>query len=271
MTPKELKDKVKEYTANLVEAVKTGSDEAREYLAFAARIHRYSFGNILMIWAARPQATMVAGFHQWRKMGRHVKKGEKGIPIFAPMRVKKKAIEDEDETPEETRIYFRVVYVWDVSQTKGDPLPEQPDIRAVVGNLGENIVEALETAIADKGIAIIYKSLREALGFSKGGVIEIEETLSLEERFSVLVHEFAHELLHKQKTLGKKVKEMEAESVAGVVCSHFGLKTAAPTYLGLHRVEEADIIASLERIVATATQVIQGINENMPLEFKKAA
>ena len=94
------------------------------YLAVMGRFHQYSWGNALLIASQRPAATRVAGFQTWRKLGRHVRKGEKGIMILAPVVVKKR-VDTEDGEDEQTRVFgFRAAYVFDQSQTDGDPLPE---------------------------------------------------------------------------------------------------------------------------------------------------
>src|SRR5436853_3032554 len=105
------------------------SESLKMYLDAMGRFHRYSWGNVLLISSQRPDATQVAGFHTWHDLGRWVKKGEKGIMIFAPMLVKQKdpatagrAASKPDEVFRLTG--FRTAYVFDASQTEGRPLPE---------------------------------------------------------------------------------------------------------------------------------------------------
>ena len=108
--------KVKEYHEKLVEGVRKvlESKEFKEFLPFSARFHRYSFGNTLLIWCQRPEATRVAGMKAWNFMGRYVKKGEKGIAIFAPLLKKFKENGPEADKKVEKLIGFRAVYVWDI-------------------------------------------------------------------------------------------------------------------------------------------------------------
>ncbi|HDZ24324.1 MAG TPA: DUF1738 domain-containing protein [Desulfobacteraceae bacterium] len=267
----------REYTAELVEAVKNEKNDARllEYFEFCSRFHNYSFQNRILIWLSRPDATFVAGFKAWQKMGRFVKKGEKGIPIFAPMMIKVKkgeewdpefvAVTEESSRPEDEILRFKVVYVWDVSQTDGDPLPENPDVMSVKGELDGELLPALEEVVRAEGIGLNY--VNEVLGggaagVSKKGRIDILSSLDTRQRFSVLAHELAHEMLHGpqlRRRLTKKVKELEAEATAYVISRHFDLDTKAPTYLACYRVEEVDIMASLDRIVSTASKIIRGI------------
>ena len=267
MKAAELTKKCREITAELVQAVKKANNDEQilNYLDFCSRFHNYSLHNRFLIWAFKPDATFVAGFRTWAKMGRHVKKGEKGIPIFAPMTVKvRKQEPEQDEEVEEQAEYqqpevvirFKVVYVWDVSQTEGDPLPEAPDVMAMRGD-ASSLLPALEDTVKAKGIELAYvEDLGKAAGVSSKGKIEILSSLDTAQRFSVLAHEFAHELLHghwERVNLSRKVKELEAEATAYVVLRHFGLKCKAPQYLALYRVEEVDIMGSLDRIVSTAS------------------
>jgi len=293
MKTAELNSICREYIADLVEAVKNEKDDKRllDYFEFCSRFHNYSFQNRILIWICRPDATFVAGFKAWQKMGRSVKKGEKGIPIFAPMRIKVRkgeewdpeAVEVADESrlgrdrPEDEILRFRVVYVWDVSQTEGDPLPESPDVMSVEGELG-GMLAAFETVVAGHGIKLEYVDalpIATASGMSTGGTVKILATMKDGEKFHVLGHELAHELLHgpqQRMKLPKKVKELEAEATAFIVSRHFGLDTKAPTYLALYRVEEVDIMASLDRIVSTASRIIRGIvKQQIEESIKKAA
>ncbi len=289
MKAADLKKKCTEMVAQLIAAVKTEMNDSKilEYLEFCSRFHNYSFHNRLLIWMHRPNATLVAGFKTWAKMGRYVKKSEKGIPILAPMTIKVRKEQDEREDQDmddileqdhqpEVITRFKVVYVFDVSQTDGDPLPEAPDITAVSGD-ASRLLPALERIVQSQGIGLSYvESLpRDTLGISKKGRIDILVSLDTAQRFSVLVHEFAHELLHgswERANLLKKVKELEAEATAYVVLKHFGLKGKAPQYLALYRVEEVDIMASLDRIVSTASRIIGGLEQfHSEPEQKKAA
>ena len=110
----------------LSQALEAGhSERLREYLAAMARFHRYSLHNVMLIASQRPDATHVAGFQTWKQLGRFVKKGAKGILILAPIVLRKEAESDNrEEETERTIIRFRAVYVFDVADTDGTPLPE---------------------------------------------------------------------------------------------------------------------------------------------------
>lgn len=281
MKTSELKRMCEEYANDLMAAVadEKNNETVLGYLAFCSRFHRYSRYNRLIIWVHKPDATFVAGFKAWQKMGRFVKKGEKGIPVFAPMRIRKKADKDPDDgdrdEDKEKNLYFKVVYVWDVSQTDGEALPETPDWLNIQGDPGE-LLQSIESLIADFGIRLeTVDTLGNAAGVSGMGHIQVISSLEENERISVLCHELAHELLHglqERMGLSKKVKELEAESTAYIVCRHFGLLDAgASVYLSCYRVEEIDIMASLDRIVSTASRIISGIEKPDNREFEKAA
>lgn len=218
--------------ANLAAALKQGKSESlTAYLTAMARFHRYSCGNVMLIISQRPSASRVAGFRTWRKLGRHVRQGEKGIAIIAPMDIRDS---DRDSGDEDGRIVrFKSAYVFDISQTDGEPLPEIPDAG---GNPG-GYTERLKQAIAGRGIDLTYagqfeaiKELGNADGASLGGKIIIRDDLTPANEFTVLVHELAHEMMHRDnehKVLLMTVRETEAEAVAFVVGKDETLRTAS--------------------------------------------
>ena len=287
MKSSELRKTYEGYLETLIEEIKNeeSNETIIDYFNFCSRFHKYSFHNRILIWLFRPDATLVAGFRAWQKFNRKVKKGEKGIPIFAPIRVKRKRDPKPDERgiveemegdvkqeEDRTVTFFKVVYVWDVSQTEGEPIPETPDALSVIGDAG-SILPLLEGYTSSCNIRLDYVGdLGGAQGVSKVGQISVLESLTNEERFHVLAHELAHELLHGREErlrLSKKLTETEAEAVAYIVCRHFDLETKSPTYLATYKAEDVDIRTSLDRIVSTASKVIQGIET--PEQQKKAA
>jgi hypothetical protein len=246
----------------LTAALQAGkSEQLTHYLALMGRFHRYSFGNLLLIVSQRPDATHVAGFNTWRQMGRFVKKGEKGILIIAPMTIRPRA-EDKGDDQAETKqtrpiLRFRGVYVFDIAQTDGDPLPEPAQVN---GDPGEATAR-LRASIANHGITIDNDDLPPGTdGVSRGGRISIRPGLSPAQEFSVLVHELAHELLHRgeDRPKSKTVRETEAEAVAFVVCTAIGLETgtASSDYIQLYQGDVETLTASLDRIQRTAATII---------------
>ena len=126
MKREEVSELVERGIRELNEALAAGkSDRLQQYLDVMARFPRYSFNNCILIAVQFPQARIVQGFHAWKKLGRSVKKGEKGIGIIAPMIGRKKDEEGQaDDSTGKTIFGFKVVHVFDVSQTEGDELPE---------------------------------------------------------------------------------------------------------------------------------------------------
>lgn len=247
----------------LADALKDGrSEELTRYLAMLARFHKYSFGNVMLILSQKPDATHVAGFNTWKQLGRFVKKGEKGIVIIAPMLIRKQDEQASENDKPESMLRFRGVYVFDVSQTDGQPLPEPS---AVNGDPGRHI-DRLRSVIAERGITIDNDDLPiGADGVSRGGRISIRSGLAPAQEFSVTVHEFAHELLHRgdDRPASKTVRETEAEAVAFVVCQAIGLETgsAASDYIQLYDGETETLAASLDRIQKTAAEIIAVLHD----------
>ncbi len=248
----------------LASAIERGeSEQLRAYLAMLARFHRYSVGNVLLIGMQRPGATRVAGVRAWNKLGRHVKQGEKGIRIYAPIVWRKKSEEKPEGKGEDTEelVRFRSVCVFDVAQTEGKPLPEFAQAR---GEPGEYTGRLLAFA-AEQGITVEFSdALVSAHGMSTGGRIIVKNGLSPAETFSVLAHELAHELLHRDEDelLSRTVRETEAEAVAFVVCQAVGLEAtnAAADYIQLYLGSKETLLESLQRI-REAVEIIEAITE----------
>jgi antirestriction protein ArdC len=256
---------------SLNEALRAGhSDSLKRFLSVLARFHNYSFQNALLIALQRPQATQVAGFHTWKKLGRFVKKGEHGISILAPMLARKK--KDTAETVsdcEEPRIRgFKIAHVFDVGQTDGKPLPE---FASASGEPGQWL-SALELALGKAGITLLSDYIfGGALGCSTGGCIIVRPDLDATERFAVLVHEWAHEILH-QKTRGdrattRKVRETEAEAVAFIVCRACGIDSTVRSadYIQLYRGVPATLQASLTYLHQAAGEILAALNHHHDL------
>jgi hypothetical protein len=264
---------------DLAEALKQGKSETLiRYLDTMSRFHKYSFGNCMLIALQRPDATLVAGFHRWRELHRWVKKGESGIAILAPMVVGKKAKDDEvgdDRERKEARtlLGFRVVYIFDVSQTEGKELPEFAKTK---GDPGENLAR-LENIVRSKGIDLAYEEhLGGALGKSEGGKITLLSSLSKVEAFTTLVHELAHELLHRgdrRKETTKVVRETEAEAVAYVVAKSIGLdpSTQSSDYIQLYSGDDQLLLQSLELIRKVTADILAELESPVEEEVAHVA
>ena len=244
-----LRDKITQHIQELAEATDQArmSQAMQDYLSFSARFHRYSLHNQWLIWLAVPDATQVAGFCKWKEMGRFVKKGEKGIPILAPI-IRK------DDDGEKDIVGFRVVYVFDISQTDGETLPEPPEWRSPEKH--QVLLERLFGYCGQENIQITLRELPgDVQGVSKGGEIE----LSPDAGTKTLIHEIAHELMHKdgEGPGAPALRELEAESVAYVVAKHFGIGNLnSPNYTALWGGDATTILGHLDRIRETASQII---------------
>jgi antirestriction protein ArdC len=258
------KDIIAANVKSLIEQLEAGhSDALTAYLDAMSRFHNYSFGNILEIARQRPTATRVAGLYAWNQLGRKVKKGEKGIRILAPIvGIKRKKDEEakKDITTQNTRVLvgFRNAYVFDVEQTDG---AELPTMREIHGTVGENR-DRLLSFIEKQGIELVFTDkIAPALGVSYGGRIAILPGQSEAEEFSTLVHELAHEMLHKAErrtTTTKVVKETEAEAVAFVIGKAVGLETgsASADYIQLYHGNASLLAESLEVIQKTSGVIL---------------
>ena len=266
----------------------------RAYLTAQARFHRYSFRNLLLILEQSPNATRVAGFHDWLKHSRCVRKSEKGIAILAPMKWQK---HDKDTGETTSGIGgFRVVYVFDIAQTDGEPLPERPQVHFTDGSsdhaaiLTQTLTESLKRA----GIPVLIQDLEPGHFGSFNRVtktITISSNLGDVQRFSTLVHESAHATLHAhpQQSLdptpapnglgslpiedavrAKALKEFEAESVACVVLEHFGVDTleCSAGYLASYGATPEHLVKIGARVQACASQIIEAIEEGSRTEVQ---
>src|ERR1700732_4974843 len=231
MNSENIKKITNEAIGQLVAALNQGRSETlTQYLAAIGRFHRYSLRNVMLVASQKPTATYVAGFHTWHKLGRFVKKGEKGILILAPIVRRKSESKEQTETDESsTAVGFRAAYVFDISQTDGQELPE-------IGNVNGDPREyhdRLGKFVTDQGILLQYsEDIAPARGTSTGGKITLLPGQTLAEEFATLAHEVAHELMHRDERRASTSKrsretEAEAEAVAFVVCQAIGLETGS--------------------------------------------
>jgi antirestriction protein ArdC len=233
------------------------SDTLGAYLETMARFPQYSLHNAMLIAMQRPHARRVAGFHAWRQLGRHVKRGEKGISILAPIVIRQ---ETDDQDEDETIFAFKAAYVFDVEQTQGKELPE---FARPQGDPGRYLDE-LRQFVRESGITLEYsEGLGSTFGLSASGKIILQTGLSPGEEFSVLVHELAHEMLHQAsgEVTNRTVKETEAEAVAFVVSEAIGLdsQTASSDYIQLYDGDKNVLMESLHRIHGVAAEILGSI------------
>lgn len=272
------------------------SDNYKNYLNTMSKFHNYSINNTLLIARQNPDATLVAGFKSWEKnFGRHVKKGEKGIKILAPSPYKKKVLVElvdpvsreimldinGNPVKEETEVNmtaYRIVSVFDVSQTEGNPLP-QIGVAELTGNVDEYelFVEALKQSTS---VPISFENIS---GVAKGyynpvtASIAVKAGMPESQTVKTMIHEIAHSILHNDildeaEKKDRQTKEVEAESVAYTVCQHFGIDTSDYSFgyiAGWSSSKETEELKqSLETIQKTASGLINDIERIMP-QLKK--
>jgi hypothetical protein len=273
---------IKQGVDHLIRQLETGKSETlTAYLSAMAKFRRYSFANVLSILRACPSATHVAGIRTWNELGRFVKKGEKGIPILAPVvryRRKKESEAEENESEKGAAVLagFHIVFIFDYSQTTGTDLPKPATVSGEVGSYLDRLVEFVQR----QGIELEYNErIAPALGVSYGGKIALLPGQSKAETFTTLVHETSHEILHSMERRTKtttKVRETEAEAVAFVVGQAIGLEmgTAASDYILTYAGNVALLVESLEMIQHTSAVILDAIhpeNTAEPEQFAAAS
>lgn len=265
LTPQEkgeYKAKKKEQIGELFKQIDEGvkavfaSDRYKEYLRVMSKFTNYSAGNCILIMMQKPEASLVAGYGRWKELGRQVNKGEKGIHIIAPMPYKKQS-ENEDEE-EIVGIAFRAISVFDVSQTSGDALPDY--IHDLDGDLDLEQVTAVIDALREiTGVPIEFEDIP---GDTHGYYNQIEKRIAVQKGMSdvqtvkTAIHEAAHALLHDKDSELQTVqssrgeKEVQAESVAFIVASHFGLDTSEYSFPYIARWSDGKTLDQLNRVLA---------------------
>ena len=287
------KAEMEEITSKLEKGVKDIFDGAnyQQYLNFCAKLPRYSVNNQILIMMQKPDATMCQSFTNWKEVNRHVRKGEKGIRILAPAPYKMqkeqekvdasgKTILDKDgepvkETVEVTINAFKPVSTFDVSQTEGEPIPS-PGVDELTGS-----VEGYETLLAAiKEVVPVPISFEQIDSGAKGfyhleeNRIVVQEGMSEAQTVKTLLHEASHQALHSKEAMdsagekkSKNQKETEAESVAYVVCQHYGIDTSDYSfpYVATWSADKEvpELKASLDTIRRTASELIVKIDEKV--------
>jgi antirestriction protein ArdC len=238
------------------------SEGWRQALEMRSRLHSYSFFNVSLILAQKPDATLVAGFRRWLELGRYVRKGEKGIAILAPLLKK-----DKDKPNEMSLVGFRTAYVFDVSQTDGDELPLLPSPKLL-----EDDTSAIRHAISDleafahgEGFTVSYDlSHPRALGAYRPTfkTIALKPEMPALQTLKTLVHELAHALLHDLDD-ERHSAELEAESAAFLVCHELGLDTSSYSFAYLAGWTESleQLITAGERASRAADRILEVVED----------
>ena len=290
-----IEKQLKEISERLEQGVKEifTSERYTEYLNTMSKFHNYSFNNTLLITMQKPEATLVAGYHAWqKKFNRHVKRGEKGIQIIAPAPIREKQEIEKidpvtkepvigDDGQPETEIVemviprFRATTVFDVSQTEGEPIAEL-EVPELTGSVQfyDTFMQALQN------ISPVPIRMMNVEGDAKGYYHQTEKYIAIKEDMSNVqtmktgVHEVSHALLHDREVMDAEgvlkdqtTKEVEAESIAYIVCNHFGLDTSEYSFTYIASwCESRDmkaLKASMDTIRKTSAEIIENIEAQM--------
>ena len=285
-------DELHQITDKLEKGVKDvfQSDKYKQFLNVMAKFPRYSVNNTMLIMMQRPDAQLCQSFTGWKQMGRYVKKGEKGISILAPApyKIEREQIKLDDkgrpvfdadgepvkEKVEVTIRAFKVVKTFDLAQTDGKELPTIGP-NELVGSIDgyPKLLQALQE------ISPVPVSFELIDGGAKGYYnlenksIVIQDGMSEVQTIKTLLHEMAHQKLHDKDTvpeakdITRNGKEVEAESVAYVVCQHYGINTSDYSFSYVagwsEGKETPELKASLDKIRQTASEFIYQIDQRM--------
>ena len=304
LTSEKPAEKLKEITDRLEQGITElfDSERYREYLRVMSKFHNYSFNNTLLIAMQKPDASLVAGFSAWKNnFGRNVIKGQKGIKIIAPspykVKQEMKKIDPHTQQPiigkdgkpvtEEKEITipaYKVVSVFDVSQTEGRELPD-----IAVNELTGDVERYRDFFAALEKTSPVPIGFEQIPGSSHGYYhledkrIAIDEGMSEIQTLKTAIHEIAHAKLHdidlnapeneQQPRIDRRTREVEAESVAYTVCQHYGLDTSDYSFgyvAGWSSGRElSELKSSLETIRSAAAEIINSIDETLA-ELSKA-
>lgn len=290
------KEKLKALTERLEHGIQSvfESERYREYLSVMGRFHSYSMNNTILIMLQKPEASYVAGYKTWESLGRYVKKGEQGIQILVPCFYKNKkkeeveasdsdrkekgdAVSDADDKEKEAvkeqqeilHTYFRPAAIFDISQTEGNPLPElAPELQGRVPEY-KMLLEALkETAPVPIRFEAWEARKKGHYDLMKKEIV-IKVGMSEQQTIKTAIHETAHSILHADTRQVKDAAsmEVEAESIAYVVCQHYGLDTSEYSFGYLagwsSNKELPELKSSLQSIQQTSHELIEDIDRNL--------
>ena len=270
------KEEAQALTLQGLQALTDDPAQWRQWASTYAKFHTYSVGNVLMITQQQPQATRVAGFHVWQDLGRTVKKGERGIAIFAP--VTKRAADvpadsaglphsaEPGPEPGKERVItgFRVVYVFDIAQTEGPALtlPSVPLIH------GESFDRLWKQCVAQAPVPVTEKVLEEPglLGFyaPRSGTITIQQAQSSDQKLATLLHELGHYAGHppgeELRAVHRGTEEIVAEVTGFVLAEALGLDVREQSlhYTAMHA------LGDRQAVLDTMTAVGERVRELMP-------
>ena len=293
----------------ITDSIETGirelfqSDKYKQYLTTMSRFHKYSVNNTMLIYMQKPDASLVAGFNKWKdQFERNVKKGEKGIKIIAPTPYKKKIEEakldpdtkapildaDGNAVMEEKTIQipmYKVVSVFDVSQTAGKPLPE---LAANLTGDVQNYEVFMEALRRSSPVPIDFKPLppdTDGIFYYDRQAIDIREGMSEVQTVCAAVHEITHSKLHNYqkareqaaagdetalpvKRKSRETEEIEAESISYAVCAYYGIETGANSFGYLASWSKDKELSALRESLETINKTSSGLISDIDRHYR---
>ena len=267
---------IDEITEQLEQGVKAvfSCEQYKAYLDFASKFYDYSVNNTILIYMQMPSASYVAGYRAWQdKFKRQVRKGETGIRILAPVPHKhiEKVIDANGKEAEREIRYntYRAVSVFDISQTEGEEVPNP--VKALSGTVN-NYTELFERLKAVSPVPVGFEDITTG---AYGYYNRVENRIALrsgmpeQQTVKTLIHEISHSMLHsedgEEKEAGRGAKEVQAESVAYIVCNTLGLDTSDYSFgyiAGWSSDKEVkELVESMEVIKRTAAAIIAAVKE----------
>ena len=248
------------------------SDNFREFLLTMSKFHDYSIGNLMLIMLQKPEATRVAGYTTWKNLGRYVRKGEKGIAILAPCMPPKqtKVVDSEDEENNDESlveirpIYFRVVHVFDISQTQGRELPEVA-VPTLAGEADEGLFSSVLSLAKSQGLDVSFESRPQQnpdiKGTYSGKTIWVRSEESQAQQLKTLLHEMGHYYSEGVFRMPRRNAETIAESVAFTVGAHFGFDSGVRSfpYVALWAQDKKVLEQNLSDIRKVSTKIIDAL------------
>ena len=241
------------------------SESYQQYLQTAARFHTYSAGNVLLIMMQRPDATRVAGFKAWQRLGRQVRRGERAIRIFAPMVYRARDEDGEDDEQARRVAGFRTVSVFDVSQTDGDELPEFTFAERLEGDDDGGLFVRLAALAERNGLQVSRRpelARGDTNGYYTGSMIWVRPDVSARMAAKTMAHELGHHFAGHALGSCREAREITAESVAFVTLGHYGIDTGAYSfgYLLSWADDAAQLRERLGRVLELANTIIDGVD-----------
>ena len=295
----EKQEEMKELFKKIDDGVKAvfESDSYKECLRYMSKFTNYSAGNCILIMLQKPDASLVAAFGKWKQLGRSINKGEKGIAILAPMTFKNKELKEQPVVDQNVQkvfnadgsekkekvevdassVGFKKIYVFDVSQTNGEPVPEY--VHELNEEIEEEHVEALIEAVRNvTGLPVEFEDISSgAKGYYSCGEkrIAIKEGLGGAQAVKTAIHECAHALLHDPDKMlatvssARSDKEVQAESVAYIVASRYGIDTSDYSFPYIaswsHGKQLEQLSRFLNEIQETARNICNAIDSRLTM------